>query len=94
MFPTADGNLNYNLLQTLKRIAKRAGLNCGHCQTCKERDERERWYLHKFCASYATALLRSGFPVPDVQKALGHKNVASTMRQNWSRKRAPLDRHW
>lgn len=80
VFPTAGGNPNYKLLQTLKRIAKRAGLNCGHCETCTGRDECERWYLHKFRATYATALLRAGFPIVDVQHALGHKDIASTMR--------------
>jgi integrase len=80
VFPTSGNRANHKLLQSLKRIVKRAGLNCGNCSTCKERQECERWYLHKFRATYATMLLRAGFEIVDVQHALGHKDIASTMR--------------
>ena len=71
--------------QALKRIARRAGLNCGECSTClqgagTERQECERWFLHKFRATFATMHLQAGVDLRTVQSWLGHKDLASTMR--------------
>ena len=64
----------------IKRIAKRAALNCGNCSTCLQKNECERWYTHKFRATFATTLLRAGVDVASVQYQMGHKDLESTMR--------------
>jgi integrase len=66
VFPTAKGNVNFHMLRTLKRTAKRAGV-------------KEAW-LHKFRANFATQLLRAGISLQDTMYQLGHSNVKSTMR--------------
>jgi integrase len=66
VFPTAKGNVNYHMLRTLKRTAKRAGV-------------QDAW-LHKFRANFATQLLRAGISLQDTMYQLGHSNVKSTMR--------------
>jgi integrase len=69
------------LLRTLKRLAKRAGLNCGVCEGCRTTlGECQRWTLHKFRRTYATTLLRNGVDLATVQKYMGHSDLASTMR--------------
>ncbi len=79
--PTQRGKPNTKLLRTLKRMAKRAGLNCGHCVGClAQQNECGRWTLHEFRRTYATSLLRSGLDLSTVQKYMGHSNLASTMR--------------
>jgi integrase len=89
-------------LEQLKRIVRRAGLECGECDHCVLPDaERgvkarhkgldgkwrksyymgcERWWLHKFRATYCTMWLRRKKNIKDVQKLMGHKDLASTMR--------------
>jgi integrase len=71
---------NWKWLPLLKRLARQAGLNCGHCVGCKEQDECERWYLHKFRATYTTFLLRSGIDVRTVMQYTGHSDLATLMR--------------
>ena len=68
------------LLRLLKRLAKDADLNCGRCATCKAKSECEKWFLHKFRATYCTQLLRSGLDLRTVQAMMGHSDIASTMR--------------
>jgi len=66
VFPTAKGQVNYHMLRTLKRTAKRAGVT-------------DAW-LHKFRANFATTLLRAGVSLQDVMNQHGHANLKSTMR--------------
>ena len=68
VFPTASGKPQFKLLRTCKRIAKRAGLDA------------DRWWLHKFRATFATQLFQKGLPLPDVMYLLGHTQMSSTMR--------------
>lgn len=78
---TKSGSPNTKLLRTLKRIAKRARLNCGHCEGCKaEARECQQWTLHKFRRTYCTTLLRSGVDLRTVQAYMGHADISSTMR--------------
>jgi integrase len=67
-------------LLRLKQLAKDAGLNCGVCAACVSRGQCERWFLHKFRASYCTTLLRDGMDLRTVQGLMGHSDLASTMR--------------
>jgi integrase len=69
-----------HLLRRLKGLAKDAGLNCGACSTCIEGEECERWFLHKFRATYITTLLRAGMDLRTVMKLSGHSDLASVMR--------------
>ncbi len=68
------------LLRLLKNCSRRAGLNCGECTACVARKECERWFLHRFRATYCTKLLRSGLDLRTVQQMMGHADLASTMR--------------
>jgi integrase len=70
---------NWKWLQMLKRIVAGAKLGCQRCDGCKRR-ECERWFLHKFRATYCTKLLRSGIDVKTVQTLMGHSDLATTMR--------------
>ena len=69
-----------HLLRRCKVLARKAGLNCDHCATCEKRGECEKWFLHKFRATYCTTLLRSGLDLRTVQALAGHADLASTMR--------------
>ncbi len=77
---TKTDNPNGKLLQALKRLARRAGLNCGACEGCEEREECRGWYLHKFRATYCTKLLRSGMDPRTVQGLMGHSDIQTTMK--------------
>lgn len=81
VLPTAGGRPNQKLLRALKRMARKAKLNCGHCRGCKGKNRECRdWDLHKFRRTYCTTLLRNGFDLRTVQAYMGHADMASTMR--------------
>ena len=88
VFPTKGGKPNHKLLRTCKRIAHRAGLNCGHCDhkglhgqlNCREHDVCEHWFLHKLRATFTTISLQRGMDIKTVQYQLGHRDIQSTMR--------------
>jgi integrase len=69
-----------HLLRRLKRAARDAGMNCEKCSGCVSNSECEVWFLHRFRATYATTLLRSGMDLRTVQRLMGHSDLASTMR--------------
>jgi integrase len=76
-----DGKPDGHMLRTLKKQARAAGVNCGECNGCKGKmKECERFYLHKFRATYCTKLLRSGMDMRSVQALMGHSDLESTMR--------------
>jgi integrase len=80
LFPTSGCNVKLDFLDCLKVIAERAGLFCGKCDGCaNEEPNCERWFLHKFRATFGTRVLRK----TDVRTAmewLGHDDMESTMR--------------
>ncbi len=80
VFGTKNGKPNTKLLLLVKRRARRAGLNCASCDGCVSRQECERWFLHRFRATYCTKLLRSGMDLRTVQQMMGDSDLASTMR--------------
>jgi integrase/recombinase XerD len=81
VFPTAGCRPKLDFLDCCKAIAKRTGLNCGECDGCKGTAKRcERWYLHKFRATFATWSLWAGVDLRTVQLWLGHSDMESTMR--------------
>lgn len=95
LFVNEEGRPDNHFLRKLKRIAKRAGLNCGHCRTtitegrydkkeqvavsCKDRPVCEHFYLHRFRKTCATRWIEHGIPVRTIQAWLGHKNLETTM---------------
>jgi integrase/recombinase XerD len=84
VFPTSGGKPDKKFENKLKRIANRAGLNCGHCVSkygnqCAEGPHCGRWFLHKFRHTYATTCLESGVSIRALQEWLGHSDLASTM---------------
>jgi integrase len=72
VFATKTGNPDNHMLEKLKRIWREAGLNCGTCSTCIEKNECERAYLHKFRSTYGTMMLRK-YDISTVRKLMGHK---------------------
>jgi integrase len=74
-------------LRLLKRLARQANMNCGHCRTCRETQNREckHWTLHSFRRSYATTLDEAGFSLKQIMDLLGHSDIATTMRYLGSR---------
>jgi integrase len=78
---TRSGKPDGKLLRSLKRLALRAGLNCGTCRGCKGAiRECEEFTLHKLRRTFITAMLRNGFDLRTVQSWAGHKDIQSTMR--------------
>jgi len=71
---------NTKLLRTLKRLARAAELNCGQCPGCREHNECNEWFLHKFRSTCITQLLRSGMDLRTVMKFSGHSDLESVMR--------------
>jgi integrase len=68
VFPTAGCKPDTHFLERLKTIAERAGL------------DREKFWLHKFRATFATRHLWNGVDLRTVQNWMGHTDLASTMR--------------
>lgn len=77
---TVSDSPNRHLLRTLKRMVKRAGLNCGTCKGCNGGEGCYAWTLHRFRRTYLTKLLRHGADLKTVQKMAGHSDLASTQR--------------
>ena len=63
----------------LKRMAHRAGLNCGRCGGCREIDECQEYTLNRFRRIYLTTLLRNGIDLRTVQAYAGHKDLATDL---------------
>jgi integrase/recombinase XerD len=84
VFPTAGGKADRKFENKLKKIAYRAGLNCGHCLSrhgnkCVEGPHCGNWFLHKFRHTYATKSLEDGTSIRTLQEWLGHSDLESTM---------------
>jgi integrase len=68
VFCTASGRPDTHMLRALKRNAAHARL------------DRDRYWLHKFRATFATMHLAAGVDLRTVQAWLGHTNLESTIR--------------
>jgi integrase/recombinase XerD len=80
IFVNRDGGPDNHFLRKLKQIARRAGLNCGHCDGCKASGECEHFYLHRLRKTCATRWLEAGATVRQIQIWLGHKSLETTQR--------------
>lgn len=94
IFVNEEGRPDNHFLRKLKRIAKRAGLNCGQCKTtltvgryekhqvevsCKDQPVCEHFILHRFRKTCATRWHNQNIPIRTIQKWLGHKSLETTM---------------
>jgi integrase len=94
IFVNEEGRPDNHFLRKLKRIALRAGLNCGQCRTtlttgrydkkkrvevsCQSQPVCGHIYLHRFRKTCATRWHDSGIPLRTMQSWLGHKDLATT----------------
>jgi integrase/recombinase XerD len=94
LFVNEDGRPDNHFLRKLKRIAFRAGLNCGACVTnvtkgrydskhrvqvsCKTDPVCSHIYLHRFRKTCATRWHKAGVPIRTIQRWLGHKSLETT----------------
>jgi len=92
VFPTtaqigrAGGKADGHMLEKLKRLAYRAGLNCGRCAgkfegrsaSCESAPICRLFGLHKFRSTYPSTALRDGMDLPTVQRLLGHSEIETT----------------
>jgi integrase len=84
IFGNTRGNPDSEMDMVVKRVAQRAGLNCGRCVTehgnkCVEGPYCMNFFLHKFRHTFATNHLRDGVDIRTVQSWLGHRDINSTM---------------
>lgn len=84
VFGNSAGNPNSRQIDIVKRVAQRAELNCGQCETehgnkCSEGPFCMRFFLHKFRHTFATEHLRHGVDIRTLQIWLGHRDIQSTM---------------
>jgi integrase/recombinase XerD len=88
IFPNTVGNPDKHLLRIVKRVALRAGLNCGKCLgtyerkrvSCSTHPVCRRWILHTLRKTWATFQHRSGADVRTIQRDLGHSSLETTLR--------------
>ena len=94
IFVNEAGVPDNHFLRKLKRIALRAGVNCGQCRTkitkgrysnkkevevtCATDPVCEHIYLHRFRKTCATRWAEAGIPVRTIQHYLGHKDLNTT----------------
>jgi integrase len=95
IFVNEEGRPDNHFLRKLKRIALRAGLNCGQCKTtmttgqyekkrtvevsCKDQPVCQHIYLHRLRKTCASRWEQHGVPIRTIQYYLGHKNLETTM---------------
>jgi len=81
ILPNMYGRADGHLLKKVQQIAKRAGIACGECRDCVERKGRncQNFRLHKFRYTYARVLDEGKTPIEDIRKALGHKDISTTI---------------
>jgi len=96
IFPNEAGDPEGHFLRKFKKIAFKAGLNCGACYTsrnegryaknavekcCKDYSEGcEKHYLHRLRKTCATFWHTQGISLRTIQYYLGHKSLATTQR--------------
>lgn len=88
IFPNEDRKPEGHFLRVLKKLALRAGLNCGHCMrtqagklvSCKKNAVCEKWILHSFRKTGACRLHAAGVPARKIQSLLGHSDLETTLR--------------
>jgi integrase len=77
---TASDTPNDKLLLMLKRIVKRAGLNCGHCSGCRGTEQCSRWKIKTFRSTYLSMCLRAGVDPRTLMEWSGHEDLATLLK--------------
>jgi integrase len=96
IFVNEEGRPDNHFLRKFKRIALRAGVNCGNCTapwaggryhtkrtdevSCKTHPVCEHHYLHRLRKTCASNWEAKQVPVRTIQFMLGHKSLETTMR--------------
>ncbi len=82
--PTAKGKPNKKLLVMVKRMARRAGIECGWCENCIRGAKGElgcgEFELHKFRRTCITTWLRNRIDPRTVMEYAGHSDLETTLR--------------
>ncbi len=87
VFANSNGNPDRHLLRIIKRVALRAGLNCGLCEgvssrkrvTCATHAVCRKWIIHSLRKTWATFQARSGTDVRTIQQDAGHSSLETTL---------------
>lgn len=84
IFAGPNGRPDNHLLRRLKRMALKAGLNCGRCaskggQSCHLHPVCKEWELHRFRKTFATMHAKAGVKVHTLAKWLGHADLQTTL---------------
>lgn len=84
VFPSLSGKPNGHALRMVKRIALRAGINCGNCmnkrgQSCIEYPVCKHIFLHKMRKTFASTLHQNGLPAQTLQRYLRHSDLKTTI---------------
>jgi integrase/recombinase XerD len=85
--PNTMGKPDKHLLRVIKRVALRAGLNCGKCTGIQERKRVtclidpvcRKWIIHTARKNLATFQHREGTDVRTIQQDLGHSSLVTTL---------------
>lgn len=78
---TENDTPNWKMLRTMKRVAKRAGLNCGVCSGCRGRwGECGRWKLKTLRSTYTTTMLRNGVDPRTLMSWTGHEDLETILK--------------
>ncbi len=96
VFPNEQGDPEGHFLRKLKKIAFKAGLNCGECHTtrsegryektavekcCKDYSEGcEKHYLHRLRKTCATFWHQQGISLRTIQHLLAHESLETTQK--------------
>jgi integrase len=85
IFPGKGGQPNGHLLRIVKRLALKAGLNCGICinkkgKSCASQPVCKQFVLHKLRKTFATTLHHQGLPAQTLQRYLRHSDLDTTIK--------------
>jgi integrase/recombinase XerD len=85
IFPGKGGKPNGHFLRTLKQLALRAGMNCGHCynkkgKCCATNPVCKRFELHRFRKTFATMHHEAGVSARTIQLWLRHSDLETTLK--------------
>jgi integrase len=85
IFPNKDDQPNQGLLRVIKKLALRAGVNCGHCvskfgESCADKPVCKNVFLHKLRKTYASRLHKNGLPARTLMRYLRHSDLETTLK--------------
>lgn len=85
IFELSDGKTEDHFLRVVKRLALKAGLNCGDCYSkggkcCATHPVCKRIILHKLRKTFATMHHESGVSARTIQRWLRHSDLDTTLR--------------